>query len=924
MFRKTKVCTGLMLAFGGSLALSALPAAAQQQLQKVEITGSSIKRIDAETAVPVQIITREDIQKTGATTVEQLLQTVSAVSSSGGLTAASVSGATTGGISAVGLRGLSSLRTLVLLNGRRIAPYGIGFSGDSVSVDVNSIPLAAIERVEVLKDGASAIYGSDAIAGVINFILRKDFTGTELSAYYGDSSGGGASVTRAAATIGFGDLGKDRYNVMLVGSWQKENPLFGRDRPFASSGIYRDINDTTSGNTFPANIAAADGSFGTRNPSNPACPPPYAIFDPNLSTKGCRFDPSPLVQLVPTSERISIFAAGKYAITNDIEAFLEASFNRNTQNNIIQPVPISDQFALPPNHPLFNVAPYNGASTILITPSSPFYPTAYVQSQTGGPTPDILVRYRSNVTGNRDLTDISEAPRLTFGVKGTLGGFDFDTAFLHSQSYVVEQVNNGFPSLSKILPLLNSGNVNFWGPNSADIDAQLRATNFKGDAFKITSTIDSLAAKGSKEIFQLPAGGLAVAVGGEYRKEKYNFEANPTIQTGDISGYGGNFLDVNKSRNVGAVFGEVNVPILKGLEANAAVRYDHYSGVGNSTTPKVGLRWQPSREILVRGSVGKGFRAPSLQDLFAPNTTGVTPPGLNDPLAVCKAPPNDPNFQPDPNDCATQFPVLFGGNTNLKPEKSTNTTLGIVFEPTSAISLAIDAFKIKLTDTISNGVPAATILSDLATYGSLVTRGAPDSTNPNGHIIQIDQTNINFGETRLAGIDFDGKVRFGAGDWGKVTVNYTGTYFLKYDAQNPLTGGFDPQINLANNSTGGLIPRLKTYLSVTLANGPWNFTVAHNWQNGYTDLPGTLEDTDPETNPGFQPRHVGAYETFDAQVQYTGVKNLTMTFGMKNLFNRAPPYTNAGGQTSFQAGYDPQYADPRGRFGYVSVQYAFK
>jgi len=915
MFRKTKVCTGLMLAFGGSLALSALPAAAQQQLQKVEITGSSIKRIDAETAVPVQIITRDDIQKTGATTVEQLLQTVSAVSSSGGLTASSVSGATTGGISAVGLRGLTSLRTLVLLNGRRIAPYGIGFTGDSVSVDVNSIPLAAIERVEVLKDGASAIYGSDAIAGVINFILRKDFTGTELSATYGDSSGGGASVTRAAATFGFGDLGKDRYNVMLVTSWQKENSLFGKDRPFANSGI-NSINDTTSGNTFPANFVAADGSFGTRNPSNPACPPPYAIYDPQLSSKGCRFDPSPLVQLVPTSERFSLFAAGKYAITNDLEAFIEASFNRNSQNNVIQPVPISDQFALPPNHPLFGVAPYNGFSTILIHSTSPFYPTAYVVSQTGGATPDILVRYRSAVTGNRDLTDISEAPRLTFGVKGTLGGFDFDTAFLHSQSNVVEQVNNGFPSLSKILPILNSGNVNFWGPNSADIDAQLRATNFKGDAFKITSTIDSLGAKGSKEIFQLPAGGLAIAVGGEYRKEKYDFEANPTIQTGDISGYGGNFLDVNKSRNVGAVFSEVNVPILKGLEANAAVRYDHYSGVGNSTTPKVGLRWQPSREVLFRGSIGKGFRAPSLQDLYAPNTTGVTPPGLNDPLVDCSA--ANPNASS--NDCATQFPILNGGNANLKPEKSTNATLGIVFEPTSSVSLALDAFKIKLTDTISNGIPAATILGDLTKYGYLVTRGAPDASNPNGHIIQIDQTNINFGETRLSGIDFDGKLRFGAGDWGKVTVNYTGTYFLKYDTQNP-DGTFSPNINLANSSTGGLIARLKTYLSVNLAHGPWNFTVAQNWQNGYTDLPGTLEDP---TDPAFVPRHVGAYETYDAQVQYTGVKNLTMTFGMKNVFNRPPPYTNSGGQTSFQAGYDPQYADPRGRFGYVSVQYAFK
>ena len=209
----------------------------------------------------MQVITREEIRKSGAVNVEQLLQSVSASASSQGLTNASASGATTGGISAVSLRGLSSLRTLVLINGRRIAPYGIGFTGDSVSVDVNSIPLAAIERIEVLKDGASAIYGSDAIAGVVNFILRRDYKGGELSATYGDTTQGGASLKRVSGTVGFGDLTKDRFNLMAVASYQKEGSLFGRDRGFASSGINEAANnDTSSGNTFPANIVLLDGS----------------------------------------------------------------------------------------------------------------------------------------------------------------------------------------------------------------------------------------------------------------------------------------------------------------------------------------------------------------------------------------------------------------------------------------------------------------------------------------------------------------------------------------------------------------------------------------------------------------------------------------------------------------------------------------
>jgi iron complex outermembrane receptor protein len=174
----------------GGVAVAALPALAQDSPQRVEITGSSIKPTDAETALPVQVITRQEISALGAVNVEQLLQSVSALASSGATASSSASGATTGGLSGISLRGLTSIRTLVLINGRRIAPYGVGFVGDSVSVDVNSIPLTAIERVEVLKDGASAIYGSDAIAGVLNFILRKDYTGLELAADYGDTTRG--------------------------------------------------------------------------------------------------------------------------------------------------------------------------------------------------------------------------------------------------------------------------------------------------------------------------------------------------------------------------------------------------------------------------------------------------------------------------------------------------------------------------------------------------------------------------------------------------------------------------------------------------------------------------------------------------------------------------------------------------------------
>ncbi len=905
-------------ACGGALA-TALCGAWAQDAQRVEITGSSIRRIDAETALPVQILTRDDIARSGAVNVEQLMQTVSAVASSGGFTASAVSGATTGGISSISLRGLNSQRTLVLLNGKRIAPYGIGFSGDSVSVDVNSIPVAAIERVEVLKDGASAVYGSDAIAGVVNFILRKDYTGLELSATYGDTSDGGASSKRVGLLWGWGDLARDRFNVMIGASYQKEAALFGRDRGFASSGTNLDAqNDTSSGNTFPANIAAVDGSFAG-NPTAPTCPGPYSSFIPFRSTAACRFDPAPLVSLLPDTERASVYGSASFTIAPDLEAYVQASFNRNKQNNVIQPVPLSDQFTIPLNNPLATQAPYNTftafpSSTILLTPASPFYPTAYVQSQTGGPTPDLLVRYRAAVSGDRDITDTAEAPRLTAGVKGSRFGWDFDAGVLHSRSKVTEQVNDGFPMLTRIMPLLNSGTVNFFGPNTPDIDAQIKATNFVGKAFEIDSQLDSVQVKGSRDLLQMAGGPLAIAIGVEARKEKYDFVASPEIQTGDVSGYGGNFLDTHRSRNVDSVFGEAVVPITKGLEGSAAVRFDRYQGVGNSTTPKFSLRWQPMRAFLMRGSIGKGYRAPSLQDLYLPAQSSVTTPGLSDP-ARC------PTTQDQVKDCGTQFPVLFQGTPTLKPERSVSATLGLVIEPATDASLAVDVFKINLKDQINNGITPSVILADdasLAKYASLITRGAVDPAFPTlpGQITQIDQSNLNIGRIHIAGVDFDAKWRFNAGDIGRLTLAYSGTYFITYDAQNP-DGTYTTAISQVNGATGGVVPRLKTYLSANLARGDWSGTLAYNWQSSYYDL---------GNSPFFDLpiRRVGAYETVDAQLQYTGLKNLTLTAGVRNLLNKAPPYTNAGGQTSFQSGYDPQYADPRGRFMYLGVSYAFR
>lgn len=923
VIRRIASTQSIALGAAWATALIALPAFAQQTIERVEITGSSIKRIDAETALPVQIVSRQEIEATGSANVEQFLQGLGvALQGNSNSVAATASGATTGGVSSVSLRGLGSQRTLVLIDGKRVAAGGT--LTDSTTVDVNHIPVAAIERVEVLKDGASAIYGSDAIGGVINFILRKDYKGGEATAnaalvrYPGGGQGWGAN-----GLLGWGSMASDSYNATMSFDYRKQEALYGSQREFASSGIQPGyLNDTSSGNTFPANFAAANGSFGTRNLFFPFCPGPYSTFSPLfanlLGSRGCRFDPSPLVSLIPESEQKSIFGTVRYAFASDLEGYGQFSYSNKEQRTIIQPVPLSDQFALPPNHPLFNVAPYNGADTFLLRPTSPFYPTAFVQAQTGGATPDLLIRYRSVITGNRDLSDISDQTRYVLGLKSQLfGGWDSDVSYLHVDTKLTERVNNGFPSLLGILPLLNSGNVNPFGANSPAILAQADATQFRGDAWKTKTSIDGVQATVRHDLTQLPGGPLALAVGTEGRKEGFSLDASSAIQSGDISGYGGNFLPIDRSRRVGAGYAEVAAPFVRGVELTGAVRYDHYENVGSKTTPKVGARYQPVKEVVVRGSVGKGFRAPALTELYQPQTIGVTAPGLSDPTRCPTT--------ASPKDCVTQFPITLGGNPDLQPETSTNRTLGVVFEPINNASFALDWWQIGLKQTIISGIAPSAILADLGKYGSYVTRAAPDPTCPGcpGQITNIAQTNTNLGETRVQGIDVDARYRIPAAV-GVYTVSLNGTYHLKYDLQN-VDGSFSSingQVSPIVQGNGGVIPRWRHYLSLDWKLAPWNLALQNQYQSHYTDIPGTFEDP---TDPAYKARKVSAYSIYHFFASYQGVidKNLRVTLGIRNLLNTKPPYTNAGGQNYFQAGYDPGYVDPRGRTFLLSGTYKF-
>lgn len=885
-FTMKRTARGVVLALG----VCAGATAALGADMRVDVTGSNIKRIEGESGQPLQVVTREEIAATGATTPMELLDRLAVTSGVGNYTLANAFGDSARiGFAGASLRGLGYKYTLILVNGRRLANY----AHDGTAIDVNAIALSAIERIEVLKDGASAIYGTDAIGGVINFITRSDYRGAEATAYYGDTFDGGARERSASATIGFGDITRDRWNAFASLQYLKQDPMFGRDRPWMSSSYIPSQGlDSTSGRSSPGNVSVP--GVGNVNPMYPNCSPSI-VADPEVYPDQCRFDPNPFLGSLPSVEKFNLVARGAFQLTPDHQLFAEALYARNEYEFVLQPVPIGTGVLFPASGP--------GAPGFLLPPTSPYYPHdfAALHGLDGQP---LDIQWRAFDAGLRSSTTTAEQTRLVAGAKGVVKGWDYEAAYSWNRSEDTDRLTGGYLSQSALLPIINSGVVNPFGANTPDVVSQLAGTAINADVRKSRSTVNAVDAKVSNEIYNLPAGPLAVAFGAEWRKEDYESISSDILTTGDIVGYGTSSPSVSGDRRVYAFYAEAAIPIVKNLELNAAVRYDHYSDFGSTTNPKLALRWQPVPMFLGRASFGTGFRAPALPELYSPIVTTNTQPGLSDPVRC-------PVTNDQVNDCVTQFVNIQGGNTELKPEKSTQWSIGGVLEPLEGLSLGVDWFSIELKDQVGLLNPAA-VLGDVDQYAAYITRGPVDPNFPTlpGPITAITTLYTNLGETRIEGFDIDLRYRTPATRVGRFQFGLQGTYYTKYDVQQ-IDGSFAGQIGLFSG-IGGAINRWKHYASIDWSYGAWGATLAQTFGSGYTDA-----NPDVDGNP----RRVGNYEVYDLQGRWNGVKNLTVTLGVKNLFDRAPPFTN---QTFyFQNGYDPSYADPRGSFWYASVGYKF-
>ena len=737
-----------------ALGTSQFALAQERKIERIEVTGSNIKRVDAEGPAPILVITKEDIERHGAGTVAEVLRTMP-INNSGQFAETTLGGNSFApGTAAVSLRGLGANTTLVLINGRRQANYGFGQNITVSFVDLNSIPIGAIERIEVLKDGASAIYGSDAIAGVVNVILRKDYRGVELSASYGEASAGDSAQQRYGLTAGWGDPTKDRFNVMAVLDFFKRDPTFARDRSFSRNADQRGPGgfDLRSPAGSPGTwLTAGRGGF-TDNTVFPTCPASSAGLFAGQTT--CFFNFQDFTLLLPETERQSAYVRGTFDLAPSVTVFGEASFNKNVTNNISAPTPAQQN--LPVGH---NSNPY------------PFV---------------VPIRYRFLDVGPRLSENTTETARVMAGLKGFAAGWDWEAAYTTSESDSANLQSN-YVSQTALNSLVSNGIYNFVNPsaNSAALVQSLRASPFRLAVSKVTS----FDAKASRELMQLPAGPMGMALGFESRKEEVSDQLDPLSVQGLIVGSGG--ATANGSRKQKSLFGELSVPIFKNLEAQIAVRHEDYSDFGTATKPKIALAWKATPDLLVRSSYSEGFRAPSLQELYLGQATSF-PSFIDTPRCNAYTAAFGASDARTTAVCSSaQVRTISQGNSALNPEESESSNVGVVWEITKGLSASMDYYTIHHTNRILQPSISFQLLNESSFPGTVnrfaatptdVLANAPGQlqgigSDPNVGLIRKYQ---NLTRQETTGIDLDLRYRFKAGGLGTVTFSSLTSHVLTF------------------------------------------------------------------------------------------------------------------------------------------------
>ncbi|WP_425529492.1 TonB-dependent receptor [Stenotrophomonas nitritireducens] len=902
----------------------AVPAAmAQEQqektttLDRITVTGSNIPRTNTETPSPVQVITRQEIDRTGKNNVAEYLQTLTADGS--GSIPKTFGNGFAGGGAGISLRGLGAGSTLILLNGRRMATYGLADDGQKVFTDLSTIPLDAVERIDVLKDGASAIYGSDAIAGVVNIILRSDFTGAILRGSYGLSGDSDGSQRKATLTAGTGSLADNGWNAFFSLDVGKSDAVRVSDRlnrKWIGTGDLRPWGFTIGNSQFLGGaITGANLNGGGSSPTGslfdpatgqlvslPGCSQ-FSNITPQDPNGGCLWDAGKFRDLVPEEKYVNVFGRTSFAFGDNGEVYTEIGYSKKDTTFRNTPSGVSGGWGYPGG-------PVNASSGDGATVLGPTHP----DNPYGVP---VRVRYSAFDVGPRVTETNNEFMRFLVGVKGSWGDWDYDTAYLHSSTDLTS-TRTGFLRYSAVLCALGDPNCagGVWNigqgaeANPQSLYAYISPTI---DA-RAKSKLDMFDIKVSRSLLDLPGGPLGLALGTEWRKTSNSLTPQTYTDQGDIIGLGYSAYD--GTQTVYAGYAELSAPVLKSLELNAALRYDKYEGGDDALKPKVGFKWTPVQWFALRGTYAEGFRAPNPAENGNGGLAAFS--SALDPVRCPDGQHPAPGGTAD--DCnARQIAIITKPNPALKPEESKSYSLGIVLQPTRTTSVTVDAWQIKRTNEITPSSTDSAIAAGDVLRDSNLLNGVPGT----GSILAVNTAYVNASSTKVQGIDTDIRQDIPLGNAGDLRLDLQWSHISKFDLTE------DGQVSKYAGTHGNCdvtncigTPKDKVNFGAT-----WNYQA---WSiSGLANFIGKMDNVGEQGGAylakyedGTPVKKISSFTTFDLSGRWAVNDAFELSASVQNVFDRIAPLDPV---TYGAVNYNPlHYSGAIGRYFTVGAKYTFK
>lgn len=905
---ETMMSRSLRVMFSGSVVLGlgmlsqsvlAQTSSEAQPVQSVVITGSSIPRQDAEAPSPVQVITADELKKSGYTSISQVLENITATGA--GTLNQGFTGAFAAGASGIALRGLSVAATLVLIDGHRMAPNALSDDGQRSFVDISNIPFDTIERVEILKDGASAIYGSDAMAGVVNIILKKSFVGTTINAEGGKATEGGGTTTHVSVTHGFGNLSDDGYNAYASLEYRHQDSVSYSQRVGDGGWATQNWAPLGGNNNMPQ---ASQTYLQAVNNSALAVASPGPCSITTLQAGECQTQTTG--NLIPETQNVNLLASFTKNLDDGWKLGVKASIF-NSKDSI---VPLGNGQTFQGIGPMIAAGPY-GPGSVTVAPAITVpatYPgnttgqTAYVFGVIPGSANNSPIAPPSNTTSN--------TYRLVVDLAGTIGDWDVDGAV----GYTKNQINVDYTGMLNVTALQAALNrtVNPFlitgGNSAADLAAIFPSDNSQKD----TSTLEFAEFHATRSLMALEGGNLGISTGAEFIYRDTNSPDSPAAQTGSANGSW--YAWTVGSQTDAAAYVELAAPVLKTLEIDGALRYDHFNGgVGGATTPKIGFKWTPSTMFALRGTLSTGFRAPNPSEngngglVYSDSTVAdplLCPGGVTTtPGAVLKY-------------CSSPFYVREASNPALQPEKSKTGTLGVILEPVKGWGTTFDLYKIEINNQIVPGD-----ISALPTYGPAQQQICTGPTGTGevpcgpgtgytglntGTPGLYNEPYVNANSTQTSGLELSTSYRFKLGDYGNWTPKLDWSHVMSYvqtidGVEYQLAGTHGP--SSVNADSGN--PKDRIQASLTFDQGPWTVTTAFNWVGGYgltdptpsgygaaTCAEGQAASLFVWFPGGASPSNycrVGSFLDTDVTTYYKFSKQLNVHLTLTNIFNRQAP-----------------------------------